>query len=179
MNYCNIKYHAVEDGIGLRTVLFVSGCRHHCKGCFQPETWNFDYGQPFTDKTENMIIDSLNDPYVSGLTLLGGEPFEPENQATLVNFVKKIKTLYPDKTIWAYSGFTFEELIDENNSACHTENTIAMLKKIDVLIDGRFVEEKRNLMLPYRGSENQRIINVPASLEANRAILSKYHNRNR
>lgn len=178
MNYCNIKFHAIEDGIGCRTVLFVSGCRHHCKGCFQPQTWNFDYGEPYTDETESVIIDSLADKYVSGITLLGGEPFEPENQAELRGLVERIKTIYPDKDIWAYSGYTFEELVSDKSS-CHTSDTMPMLNCIDVLVDGEFIESRMSKMLPFRGSDNQRIIDVQKSLQNNDIVLSEYHDRKR
>lgn len=182
MNYGNIKYYAVEDGIGCRTVLFVSGCRHHCKGCFQPQTWDFNYGNEYTPDVEKKILDSLNNPYVHGLTLLGGEPFEPENQSTLVQLVEKVKELYPDKTIWAYSGYTFEELMSDER--CHTQHTLTLLNNIDVLVDGEFIETEKNLMLPYRGSNNQRIIDIPSTLKnwtnnKNDIVLSQYHDRNR
>lgn len=181
MKYGNIKYNAIEDGEGCRTVLFVSGCRHHCKGCFQPQTWNFDYGEEFTKETENEILNSLSSNYVSGLTLLGGEPFEPENQAVLRSLVHNVKSTNPNKTIWAYSGYTFEELMSDPK--CHTEDTIPMLNMIDVLVDGEFIEEKMSKMLPYRGSENQRIIDVQATLKnwdkTHEIILSKHHYRNR
>lgn len=183
MNYGNIKLHATEDGCGCRTVLFVSGCRHHCKGCFQPQTWDFNYGEQFTEEIENKIINSLNDKYTTGLTLLGGEPFEPENQKVLRPFIEKIKKLYPDKDIWAYSGYTFDELITPGKH-CHTDDTLALLQMIDVLVDGEFVEEKLNKMLPYRGSDNQRIIDIKATLETwksetHNVVLSPYHERRR
>lgn len=181
MKYGNIKYHAIEDGIGCRTVLFVSGCRHHCKGCFQPQTWDFNYGEEFTEKIANKIIDSLKESYVSGLTLLGGEPFEPENQSVLRPFIEKVKIAQPNKTIWAYSGYTFEELMCDEK--CHTDDTIPMLSSIDVLVDGEFVEFKMNKMIPYRGSDNQRIIDVQSTLktwdETHNVILSEYHYKNR
>lgn len=182
MNYGNIKYYATEDGVGCRTVLFVSGCRHHCKGCFQPQTWDFNYGEKFTDETKSEILNSLNNPYVNGLTLLGGEPFEPENQKELVSFVKQVKEQYPNKTIWAYSGCTFEELMTDD--IYHTEYTTELLSYIDVLVDGLFIKCKKNLMLPYRGSENQRVIDVPATLKnwlngKEDIVLSQYHHRNR
>lgn len=178
MHYGNIKFHATEDGIGCRTVLFVSGCRHHCDGCFQPQTWDFNYGQPFTTETEQLILDSLKEKYVDGITLLGGEPFEPENQKILRPFVEKVKALYPEKTIWAYSGYTIEELFDDNSS-CHTSDTIPLLKCVDILVDGEFFKDKMSKLLPYRGSENQRILDIPASLQLKSAVLSKYHERNR
>lgn len=178
MNYGNIKYFATEDGVGCRTVLFVSGCRHHCEGCFQPQTWDFSYGSNFSEETETAIIESLNNKYVTGLTILGGEPFEPENQTVLLPFVNKVKQTHPDKTIWAYSGYTFEELTTPG-SICHTPDTILLLKQLDVLIDGEFVLSEKNLMLPFRGSNNQRVIDIPQSLKDNTVILSQYHNRNR
>jgi anaerobic ribonucleoside-triphosphate reductase activating protein len=177
MNYGNIKYHATEDGPGCRTVLFVSGCRHRCKGCFQPQTWNFDFGEKFTKETENAIIESLKDSYVSGLTLLGGEPFEPENQKVLAGFIRQIKDLMPEKSIWTYTGCTFEQLLDES-SPYHTNNTLPMLKTIDILVDGEFIEEKKNLMLAFRGSENQRIIDVKQSLIEGRTVnISEKYDR--
>lgn len=176
MKYGNIKFHAIEDGIGIRTVLFVSGCRNHCKNCFQPETWDFDYGKEFTEETEQIIINSMQDGYTTGLTLLGGEPFEPENQKVLRSFVEKIHALFPDKDIWAYSGYKFEDLAFENGKR-HTEDTIPLLKCIDILVDGRFIEEKANKLLSYKGSSNQRIIDVKRSLPAERVILSEYNER--
>lgn len=181
MKYGNIKYYATEDGIGCRTVLFVSGCRHHCKGCFQPQTWDFSYGDDFTEETENTILKSLDNKYVHGLTLLGGEPFEPENQKVLKPFIEKVKQQYPDKTIWAYSGYTFEELMDETTN-CHTNDTVDILNMIDVLVDGEFIESEMSKMLPYRGSKNQRIIDIPSTLkkwsENNKTIiLSEYHEK--
>lgn len=170
MYYGNIKTHDVADGEGVRVTLFVSGCRHHCKGCFQPETWNFEYGQIFGDEQADYIIEKLAPSYIKGFTLLGGEPFEPENQRALLPLVKKIKEIYPQKTIWAYSGYLFDdELVDENGKA-HCEATLDMLSYIDVLVDGEFVEEKRNLSLAFRGSSNQRIIDVKESLKAGKVI---------
>lgn len=171
MNYGAIKTHDVADGEGVRVTLFVSGCRHHCKGCFQPETWNFDYGQLYTEETESYIISKLAPKHISGLTLLGGEPFEPENQRELVGLLRKVKEVYPDKNIWAYSGYTLDdELIPENGKA-HCEVTDEMLSYIDVLVDGEFVEQLRNLSLSFRGSSNQRVIDVQPSLQAGTIIL--------
>jgi anaerobic ribonucleoside-triphosphate reductase activating protein len=178
MNYGNIKYNAIEDGIGCRTVLFVSGCRHHCKGCFQPLTWDFNYGEPFTKETEDMILDSMDHSYTHGLTLLGGEPFEPENQKVILPFLRRVKTRYPDKSIWAYSGYTWEEMHDDT-SLCRTENTDEILSMIDILVDGEFKENLKNIMLPFRGSENQRVIDVQQSLKTNTIVLSKYGERTR
>ncbi|MBE7046694.1 MAG: anaerobic ribonucleoside-triphosphate reductase activating protein [Ruminococcaceae bacterium] len=163
MNYAAIKKCDIANGTGVRTSLFVSGCRHHCKGCFQPETWDFDFGNEFTPEIENDIIESLTPDYIEGLTLLGGEPFEPENQRVLVKFLKRVREAYPDKSIWCYSGYLFdEELLKDSKARC--EVTDEMLSYIDVLVDGEFVLEKKNIMLKFRGSENQRIIDVKKSL---------------
>ncbi|SKB57433.1 anaerobic ribonucleoside-triphosphate reductase activating protein [Lachnospiraceae bacterium] len=174
MNYCNIKYCDIANGNGIRTTLFVSGCTHHCKGCFQPETWDFNYGEPFTDRTAEEIIESLRPDYVDGLTLLGGEPWEPSNQAALYPFLKKVREELPGKSIWAFSGYTWEELMDPDNSRCHTEFTESMMKLVDILVDGEFHLEEKNLMLRFRGSENQRIINVHESLSKNEIVLSDF-----
>lgn len=156
MNYCNIKKIDIANGIGVRVTLFVSGCRRHCKGCFQPETWDFNYGKEFTQDTEDEILKLLAPDYVDGLTVMGGEPFEPENQVTVYWFLKRVRDKYPNKTIWVYSGYTYEELTDtERLPKC--ENLLSL---IDVLVDGPFIEEKKNLTLPFRGSENQRIIEM-------------------
>lgn len=176
MNYGNIKYNAIEDGIGCRTVLFVSGCRHHCKGCFQPETWDFNFGEKYTDETENEIINSLRPKWIHGLTLLGGEPFEPENQETILSLVKKIRSELPEKSIWAYSGYTFEELTNPS-SICYTKYTNELLKNTDILVDGEFKLDLKSLIIPYRGSTNQRVIDVPASLSAGHVILSPYNDK--
>lgn len=178
MHFGNIKFLATEDGEGCRTVLFVSGCRKNCKFCFQPETHNFEYGQLFTEETEQIIIDSLKPAYVAGLTLLGGEPFEPENQKVLRPFVEKIKDIYPNKTIWAYSGRLFEEFIN-NNSPYNTPDTAPLLKNIDILVDGEFINEEKDITLPFRGSRNQRIIDVKQTLDQNNIVLSKFHYKNR
>ena len=175
MRYGNIKYLAIEDGIGCRTALFVSGCRHHCKNCFQPETWNFDFGKEFTKKVEDEIITSMSHTYVDGITILGGDPFEPENQKALLPFIKRFKKECPDKTIWMYAGSTLEEL--QTDPHYHTENTDEILSLIDVLVDGPYIDEKRNLMLPFRGSENQRVLDVPESLKTGHAVLSIYNDR--
>ncbi len=169
MNYGEIKKTDVANGEGVRVSLFVSGCTHRCKGCFNPETWSFGYGQPFTKETEEEIIGYLDHSYIKGLSLLGGEPFEPQNQRVLLPFLKKIKALFPDKSIWCYTGYTLdEELLEESRARC--EATDEMLSLIDVLVDGEFMEEKRNLMLKFRGSENQRIIDVQKSLKSGRII---------
>lgn len=163
MHYCNIKNCDIANGVGVRVSLFVSGCRNHCKNCFQPETWAFDYGEEFTEETEEKLLKMLAPSYIKGLTVLGGEPMEPENQKALLPFLRRVKAAYPDKTIWLYSGFTFEEMHDPASRA-HTDCTDGILSLLDVLVDGRFVEEQKNISLRFRGSENQRLIDVPATL---------------
>lgn len=170
MNYCEIKKCDIADGLGVRVSLFVSGCTHHCKGCFQPETWDFNYGNIFSKDTENEILKALKPDYIKGLTLLGGEPFEPENQKELLPFLKKVKETYPNKDVWCYTGYLMDsELLSSSRARC--EYTDEMLSLIDILVDGEFVEEKRNLMLKFRGSENQRIIDVKKSLADKKIVL--------
>lgn len=169
MNYCNIKKVDIADGLGVRVTLFVSGCTHHCKGCFQPETWDFDYGELFTVDTENELIEALKPDYIDGLTLLGGEPFEPENQKSLLPFLKKIKKIYPDKTIWAYSGYTIDELLNPSRARC--EYTDEMLSLLDVLVDGEFKIDLKNISLKFRGSSNQRVIDVRETLKKGEIVL--------
>ena len=170
MKYGNIKYHDVADGVGVRTTIFVSGCTHHCRGCFQPETWDFDFGQEYTADVEEQILGSLKSPIVDGLTLLGGEPFEPENQRVLVGLLRQLRERYGhSKNVWCYSGYTWEELTGESRARC--EVTDEMISYIDVLVDGEFVESKKNLLLRFRGSENQRIIDVGASLSCGEAVI--------
>lgn len=177
MNYAAIKYNVIEDGEGCRTALFVSGCRHHCKNCFQPQTWNFDFGNEFTPETEKLILDSLSPKYIAGITILGGEPFEPENQPTIEQFILKIRNQYPNKTIWIYSGYTFEELMNPDKN-CHIKNiTENILKNVDVLIDGEFIEDLKDLTLSFRGSSNQRIILTKESIKNNTIVLSEHMNK--
>lgn len=171
MNYGEIKKYDIANGIGVRTSLFVSGCRHHCKGCFNPETWSFEYGKTYTKETENDIVSSLAPYYISGLTVLGGEPFEPENQATIVGLLKRVKEKYPDKNIWVYSGYLFEELTGKIPSHARCEVTDEMLSYIDILVDGEFVEAKKDISLHFRGSSNQRIIDVKKTLETGEISL--------
>ena len=159
MNYGAIKKTDVADGSGVRVSLFVSGCRNHCPGCFQPETWDFDYGKPFTQETENEILKALEPSFIAGFSLLGGEPFEPENQKVLAPFLEKIKQTYPAKDIWCWTGYILEKDLYPDCPK-YTEFTDRMLENIDVLVDGPFIQEKRNLMLEFRGSENQRIIKL-------------------
>ena len=169
MNYGTIKFCDIANGIGIRTVLFVSGCTHHCKGCFQPETWDFAYGQPYTKETEQTILDSLSPSYIHGLTLLGGEPMEPDNQRALLPLLRRLKAEYPRKTVWCYSGYTYEELTGISRARCET--TDEMLTLIDVLVDGEFVLEQKNISLRFRGSENQRLIDLPKTREQGSVVL--------
>lgn len=173
MYYGNIKKNDIANGKGVRVTLFVSGCTHHCKNCFQPETWNFSYGSPFTGDTENELLKALSPSWIAGLTLLGGEPFEPDNQKCLVPFLRKVREAFPQKNIWCYSGYEYEELTGKSagTGRARCEATDEMLSLIDVLVDGEFIEEKKNIMLQFRGSENQRIIDVPASLENEKVVL--------
>lgn len=159
MHYGNIKECDIADGPGVRVSLFVSGCRHHCKGCFNPETWDFGYGEPFTEETQKTILKLLAPGYIQGFTLLGGEPFEPENQRVLVGLLKRIKEEYPGKDIWCYSGYLYDVDLAEGGRV-HTEVTDEMLSYIDVLVDGEFVEELKDVTLVFRGSSNQRIIEL-------------------
>ena len=159
MNYANIKNCDIADGPGCRVSLFVSGCRHHCKGCFNAETWDFKFGEPFTKEVEDKIIDMLKPNYINGFTLLGGEPFEPENQVVLVKFLKRIRETYPDLDIWCYSGYLYDVDMIEGGKI-YTDVTNEMLSYIDTLVDGEFVEELKDITLQFRGSSNQRIINL-------------------
>ena len=170
MNYAGVKYCDIANGLGCRTVLFVSGCRNACKGCFQPETWAFDYGEAFDKDMEEKLIESLKPDYVKGLTLLGGDPFEEENQRGLIPFVRKVVKLFPEKDIWAYTGYLFDEDLIPGGRK-YTEVTDEFLSYIDVLVDGPFIQEQKNLMLKFRGSANQRIIDVKKSKESKKIIL--------
>jgi anaerobic ribonucleoside-triphosphate reductase activating protein len=170
MNYALIRENDIANGPGVRTSLFVSGCRHHCKGCFNPETWNFDYGNPFTQQEIDHIIHASEPSFIDGLTLLGGEPFEPENQEMLVELLKQFKMKLPNKNIWCYSGFSFStDLLPKALS--DQENVKEMLEYIDVIVDGKFVEELKSSALLFRGSSNQNIIDVKASLINKKLIL--------
>lgn len=173
MNYCNIKPRDIADGIGVRVTLFVSGCRNHCKNCFQPETWAFDYGEPFTREVEDHLLEELSPAFVNGLTLLGGEPGEAENQRGLVSFLRRVRQEQPDKTIWCYSGFTWEQLTGKEPSRCRCEVTDEFLSLLDVLVDGPFVEELHDITLLFRGSSNQRLIDVPKTLASGEIVLWK------
>lgn len=170
MYYSNIKTCDIADGSGVRTSLFVSGCRNHCKGCFQPETWDFKNGKVFDEETEAYILETLKPDHIAGLTLLGGEPFEEENQEGLIGFLRKVKKAYPKKNIWAFTGYLYEDLIEGGRK--HTEYTDEMLSLIDILVDGPFVEEKKNMMLRFKGSENQRIIDMNETRKEGKVVLS-------
>ena len=223
MNYGEIKLCDIANGEGVRVSLFVSGCTHHCKNCFNPQTWSFDYGEPFTKEVEDKILKELEPSYIDGLSLLGGEPFEPSNQRALVPFLKRVREKYSDKTIWCYSGYLFDkELLSDSRARCectdemlsmidvpflkrvrekYSDKTIwcysgylfdkellsdsrarcectdEMLSMIDVLVDGEFVEALHDISLAFRGSSNQRIIDVKASLKENKIIPHKLMKR--
>lgn len=170
MNYAEIKKNDIANGWGVRTVLFVSGCRNGCKNCFNRDTWDFNYGKPYTEEVENGIIESLAPDYVNGLSILGGEPFEPENQRELLELCKKVRKIHPNKDIWCYTGFTVEELFDDNCRA-KGEYTKTFLDNIDVLVDGRYIESLKNISLQFRGSENQRVIDLNKSREQQKIVI--------
>ena len=170
MYYGNIKNCDIANGPGVRVSLFVSGCTNHCEGCFQPETWNFCFGEPFTERTERELLDMLAPGYIAGLTLLGGDPMEPENQRALLPFLRRVRQELPGKTIWAYSGYTFETLRQEG-SRPRIDATDELLGLLDVLVDGPFVQAEKDISLRFRGSRNQRILDMPKSLAAGEAVL--------
>ena len=182
MNYGQIFETDIANGIGCRTSVFVSGCRHHCRECFNPETWNFNFGVPFTEETENEIIESLKPDYIDGLSLLGGEPMEPENQPTILKLLCRVKKEVPKATVWMYSGYIFEELSDKDNKRCHVNDildkdndndvTDSILSMLDILVDGEFQIDKKDITLHFRGSSNQRIIDVPMSLNKGSVVLA-------
>lgn len=167
MNYAAIKNCDIANGPGVRVSLFVSGCTHHCPGCFNEVAWDFDYGVPFTEEVMDKIVDMMRPDYIKGLTLLGGEPFEPQNQQGIVQLLRKVKAQLPQKSIWAFSGYLF----DKDITSGRLGDTREYLSYLDVLVDGPFVEAKKNLSLRFRGSENQRLIDVPASLESGKVVL--------
>ncbi len=170
MNYAEIKFCDIANGPGVRTSLFVSGCTHRCKGCFNEIAWDFGYGKPFTDDTVREISDSLAPSYVTGLTVLGGEPFEPENQPEVLRLLKTIRCEHPNKSIWCFTGYLFDkDLID--NMSVNLPWTREMLECIDVLVDGPFILTQKDMMLKFKGSSNQRTIDVAASLKAGEVVL--------
>ena len=172
MNYATIKKCDIANGEGIRVSLFVSGCTHHCKNCFNQVAWDFAYGNPFTEETEKEIFAELEKSYVNGLSLLGGEPFEPQNQAALLPFVKRVREKFPKKNIWCYTGFTFDEerflLKEEKKNAPQTRE---LLENIDVLVDGAFIEELKDISLSFRGSSNQRVIDLKKTRETGKIVL--------
>ena len=170
MNYATIKNCDIANGPGVRVSLFVSGCTHRCPGCFNEVAWDFEYGEPFTEQTIEMIIKMMEPAHIKGLTLLGGEPFEPQNQPALVELLRRVKAAYPEKSIWAFSGYLFDKDILAWRLG-KREITEEFLSYLDVLVDGPFIQEKKNLSLRFRGSENQRLINVPESLSREEVVL--------
>ncbi len=172
MNYSAIKKCDVANGPGVRVSLFVSGCTHHCKGCFNAETWDFNFGSEFTKDQEDEIIKLLEPEYISGFSLLGGEPFEPSNQKVLVGLLKRIKETYPQKTVWCYTGYLLDdELLKESRARC--EVTDEMLSYIDILVDGEFKEDLKDLRLRFRGSSNQRIMDLKETLNGDEIVWWK------
>ncbi|MCD7820612.1 MAG: anaerobic ribonucleoside-triphosphate reductase activating protein [Clostridiales bacterium] len=169
MNYAAIKTHDIANGPGVRVSLFVSGCTHHCEGCFNPETWDFRYGQPYTAETEREILNACDKPYIRGLSLLGGEPFEPANQKALLPLLRRFRERFPDKTVWCYSGYNYE-LDMLTGQLGDWAVTKEMLSLLDVLVDGEFILDQKDLNLRFRGSANQRIIDVPRSLEHDQVL---------
>ena len=173
MNYADIKIADVANGTGVRVSLFVSGCNHHCKGCFNQCAWDFNYGNQFTDKEVDKVINYMDHDYISGLSLLGGEPLEKQNQEGLLPLVKKVKEKFPNKNIWCYTGYTFDT--DVMDKMCNTwEETPELLSYLDVVVDGKFEEEKKDIRLRFRGSSNQRIIDVKKSLKEKKAVLFEF-----
>lgn len=169
MNYADIKKIDVANGEGARVSVFVSGCNHHCKGCFNQCAWDFNYGKKFTEKEEQQIIDYMNHDYISGLSILGGEPLEPKNQEGLLPLVKKVKEKFPNKDIWCYTGFDFEKDV-VGKMAKNNETTRELLKYIDIIVDGKFEEDKKDLKLQFRGSSNQKIVDVKKSLQTGQIV---------
>ena len=169
MNFATIKKRDIANGPGVRVSLFVSGCTHRCEGCFNEIAWDFSYGEPFTDAVENELLEALSPDFIAGITLLGGEPFEPENQRALLPFLKRVREAFPQKSVWCYSGYTLEQLQGESRARC--EVTDEMLSMLDVLVDGRFVLAKKNIRLRFRGSENQRLIDMNETRKKGEIVL--------
>lgn len=170
MNYGKIIDLDIANGVGVRVTLFVSGCRNHCKNCFQPETWDFNYGTLFSDETEEYIMHLLSRPYVTGITLLGGEPMEPENQPVLLRLLRKIKDKYPEKNVWCYTGYTLDKLLNDSEH-CRCGSTDEFLSLIDVLVEGKYIDELADISLQFRGSSNQRIIDLAETRRTGKVIL--------
>ncbi len=174
MNYAAIKVNDIANGTGVRVSLFVSGCTHHCPGCFNAEAWDFDYGEPFTAAVEDRILAALEPSYVTGLSLLGGEPLEPVNQRALMPFLHRVKEQFPQKTVWCYSGYLLDRDLLPADGRAHTEVTEELLSMLTVLVDGPFIEAQKDISLRFRGSSNQRIIDVPATLAAGEITLKEW-----
>lgn len=170
MNYSTIKTFDIANGIGCRTSLFVSGCRNHCPECFNPETWNFAHGKLFEQDAINYILDTLAPSYIEGLSILGGEPFEPDNQKDILVLLERVKAIYPNKGVWVWTGFYWDDLFS-NTCRANTPITKDILEKIDVLVDGPFDKDQKALGLRFRGSANQRLIDVPSSLSTGAVVL--------
>ena len=170
MNYANIKWYDISNGPGVRVSLYVSGCRNHCKGCFNKETWDFSYGEPFTREVEDAIIEGMKPDYIKGFTLVGGDPFEPENQKVLAPFLKRLRAAYPDKSFWCFTGYDFEKDLLTGKLG-DIQLVTDMLSCLDVLVDGRFVEELKDIKLKFKGSSNQRTILVQPSLRTDEVVL--------
>ena len=171
MHYGELKKCDIANGIGVRVTLFVSGCTNHCPDCFQPQTWDFDYGTPFTDETKAAIFAELDKPFVNGLTVLGGEPFEPRNQRELLPLLREVREKYPDKTIWCFTGFWLDDELLRDGSYPRCEATDGMLACINVLVDGRFVKELKDISLQFRGSRNQRVIDMDRTRETGQVTI--------
>ncbi len=169
MYYSEIKNYDIANGEGVRVSLFVSGCRNHCENCFQPETWDFSHGKEFTQETIDEILSMLDKSYINGLTILGGEPLEPENQPAVLELIQKVRGAFEDKDIWVFTGFTLEEL-REDSCRAKAEQTEEILSLIDVLVDGRYVDALRDLTLKFRGSQNQRLIDTKKTLSEGRVV---------
>ncbi|MBQ8395316.1 MAG: anaerobic ribonucleoside-triphosphate reductase activating protein [Clostridia bacterium] len=172
MNYATIKWTDIANGEGVRVSLFVSGCTHRCKNCFNEVAWDFAYGEPFTEEVETKILDALKSDFIAGISLLGGEPLEPQNQEALYPFIKKVRETYPQKTIWCYTGFVLDEkngvLKESRKNTPYTQKLIALF---DVLVDGAYVEELKDIRLKFRGSSNQRVVNVKETLTKGECVL--------
>ena len=170
MNYATIKPRDIANGPGVRVSLFVSGCTHHCKNCFNQEAWDFDFGEPFTQETIDYILDQLRPSFVKGITLLGGEPFDPRNQAPILELLRRVRAAYPEKSIWCFTGYLFDRDLLPGKVG-DPAVTREYLNHLDVLVDGPFIQARKNLTLRFRGSDNQRLIDVPASVQSGTVVL--------
>ena len=166
MNYANIKSCDIANGPGVRVSLFVSGCTHHCKDCFNEEAWDFSYGEPFTDEVSDRLLAMLCPDYIRGITYLGGEPFDPHNQPGLLALTQKIRAAYPEKSIWSFTGYVYGQNLPQLPGV-----TDALLAGLDVLVDGPFIAARKNLGLRFRGSDNQRLIDLPKTLKTGAVVL--------